>query len=191
MLSISYLNVSALDIENTKKYVSSQRFQKAEKLKNIDAKKECLGAELLLSSMLSMHFSDVSVPPKMEYEIKGKPYLTDYPQLHFNLSHSALYVACVISDKPVGIDIQYMHEFNPGIADRFFTIDEQNFIEESSDKKYAFYEVWTKKEALLKCRGTGLCDIAKKSIFDAEKEGYSFICDCFDGYMLSMCVKEK
>ena len=191
MLSIAYLDVSAIDVENAKKYVSLQRLQKTEKLKSIDAKKESLGAELLLSSMLSLHFSDVSLPPKMEYGIKGKPHLTDYPQLHFNLSHSNLYVACVISDVPTGIDIQHMHKFNPDIASRFFTSDEQDFINKSSDKSRAFYEVWTKKEALLKCDGTGLCDISKKSIFDAEKEGYLFKCDYFNDYMVSVCIKEE
>ena len=191
MISVSYLDVSELDIENAKNYVSSQRLQKAEKLRNIDLKKECLGAELLLSSMLSLYQTDISIPPKIQYGYKGKPYLLDNHKLHFNLSHSDLYVACVISDKPAGIDIQHMRNFNPDIADRFFTSDEQDFLRESTDKEYAFYEIWTKKEALLKCIGTGLCDIAKKSIFDAQKDSYSFICHHFDSYMVSVCIREK
>ena len=40
------------------------------------------------------------------YNNYQKPYLKDYPDIHFNGSHSGEYLVCALSDVPVGIDIQ-------------------------------------------------------------------------------------
>lgn len=37
----------------------------------------------------------------------GKPYLRLHPELFFNISHSGEWIACVLGNVPVGIDIQY------------------------------------------------------------------------------------
>ncbi|MDR2707836.1 MAG: hypothetical protein LBB87_03710 [Nitrososphaerota archaeon] len=36
----------------------------------------------------------------------GKPFLANNSHIHYNISHTNHYVACVISDVPVGIDIE-------------------------------------------------------------------------------------
>ena len=36
----------------------------------------------------------------------GKPYLQDYPEVHFNLSHAGNRVMCVVSPEPAGCDIE-------------------------------------------------------------------------------------
>ena len=40
----------------------------------------------------------------------GKPYLRLHPELFFNISHSGEWIACVLGNVPVGIDIQYHRE---------------------------------------------------------------------------------
>ena len=42
----------------------------------------------------------------------GKPYLSNYPFVHFNLSHCDKGVACMISDSAVGIDITSVKKEN-------------------------------------------------------------------------------
>ena len=189
MLNVAYWDVSDLDTEKAKKYVSQERLLKASKLKKDAHQKESLGAELLLSSMLGILFEDKKLPPKLCYDKNGKPCFKDYNNLFFNLSHSNSAVACAIADKPVGIDLQYMRDFDIKLARRFFTKDEQDFINQSKDTKVAFYTIWTKKEAFLKCTGKGLCEISSTSVFEAEQHGYSFVCDFFDGFALCVCTK--
>ena len=90
----------------------------------------------------------------------GKPYLNDYPNFHFNLSHSGNWVVGAVSDKPLGIDIEQIHQINDfmDIAKRFFSEKEYTFLVECEEKsKIAlFYDIWTKKESLIKAVGKGL-----------------------------------
>ena len=190
MLSISYLDVSDIATDVALNYVSKERADKIKRLKNKNSKKESAGAELLLLSMFAALFPHEPFPPKICQKRYQKPYFEDYKNLYFNLSHSNMCAACVISDKPVGIDIQYMKDFDEKLSQRFFTLDEQNFYKNAHNKKAAFYEIWTKKEALLKCLGTGLGEISSKSIFDAQKEGYVFKIEVFDNFTMCVCQKE-
>jgi 4'-phosphopantetheinyl transferase len=48
----------------------------------------------------------------------GKPVFRDYPQCHFNISHSGNHGACVLADTPVGIDIEAIGGLNTRVLDR-------------------------------------------------------------------------
>ena len=56
-----------------------------------------------------------------------------------------------------------------GIAQRFFTVDEQACLNSASpdEKKERFFYLWTRKEALVKAAGTGLDAITSVSVLDA------------------------
>lgn len=96
----------------------------------------------------------------------GKPAIASHcteasaiPQ--FNLSHSRdLAVLAVRDDGPVGVDIEYLKEFNQrqAVAARFFTTREQAELSAvpASGQLLAFYCIWTRKEAILKATGLGL-----------------------------------
>lgn len=89
----------------------------------------------------------------------GKPYLREYSNFHFNISHSGDYVVCAVDDKPVGIDIEEeKHIEYKEIARKFFTVHEIDYINKQ-DKEIQlskFYEIWTLKESFIKCCGRGL-----------------------------------
>ncbi len=98
--------------------------------------------------------SDSLVMCKNEF---GKPYLKDYPNTHYNISHTKGAIVCAISDEPVGIDIEGVKKFNKRIAERFFTKSEQDYIfskKENRDERFA--EIWTMKEAYVKWTGNGM-----------------------------------
>ena len=189
MLEIAYIDTSKIDIEDKKlfNFLSSYKAEKIKKLHSDEKKRESAGAELLLSSLLGMLFPDMSLPPKIGVDTNGKPFLSDYPQIYFNLSHSDQIAACVISDCPVGIDIEHIATPNFEIAKRFFTENEQNFITTASDKTKAFYDIWTRKEALLKCTGRGLGAVSSTDVLDAS--GYKFRYTNLDDFMICVCIK--
>lgn len=86
----------------------------------------------------------------------GKPYLSDYPDVHFNISHSGQYVACAVHDSPVGVDIQMIARYRPDIAKRVCTPAEIIQIETHDNPNTEFTKIWTQKEAYLKMLGCGL-----------------------------------
>ncbi len=93
----------------------------------------------------------------------GKPYLPDFPELHFNISHSRTLALIAIARHPVGVDVEYLHRSVDfaSILRRFFSPSEQ-----ADWEKYpvpspveAFFRGWTRKEAILKATGEGIAGL--------------------------------
>jgi len=98
----------------------------------------------------------------------GKPFLANNPGIHFNVSHTGNYVACILADEPVGIDIELIKPADPKIAERFFAPDEKAYIA-SNGSMASFYEVWTKKESRIKWEGIGLSKpLSSFSVFESD-----------------------
>ena len=60
--------------------------------------------EMLLNKIFEK--KGLPVPVKVEKNRYGKPFLKEYPRLHFNGSHSGDYLVCAMSQNPVGVDVQ-------------------------------------------------------------------------------------
>lgn len=97
--------------------------------------------------------------PIIDYAESGKPYLANYPDLHFNLSHCSRYVAVAIdSDSPVGIDVECRRKVSPSLIRRVCSEAEQQIIAAAADPDLEFLRLWTRKEAYLKYTGTGIVE---------------------------------
>ncbi len=98
------------------------------------------------------------------YAAMGKPMLAGSPSdsgISFNLSHShGLAVCAVASGREVGIDVERLRqrESFDQIAERFFSPREFSAYQRipEAQRLQAFFECWTRKEAFLKARGSGL-----------------------------------
>jgi len=97
--------------------------------------------------------------PITEYAENGKPYLKNYPHLHFNLSHCSRYVAVALNERtPVGIDIECRRKVSTSLIKRVCNREEQQTIAEATDSDLEFLRIWTRKEAYLKYTGTGIVE---------------------------------
>ena len=77
--------------------------------------------------------------------------------IHFNISHSGHCAVCAISiEEEIGIDVEQVSVVEPGEFTEFFTGDEIIRIKQASEPMRTFYDLWTKKEAILKAEGNGL-----------------------------------
>ena len=85
----------------------------------------------------------------------GKPYLIGAPDFCFSLSHTDGAVALAVSPIAVGADAERLREAPHGVAERFFTPEEQAYCTGADDR---FFEVWTRREALAKRTGTPLAE---------------------------------
>jgi 4'-phosphopantetheinyl transferase len=114
----------------------------------------------ILKIVLAAHSNlDVSTI-NIDYDFNKKPYLASHPELQFNISHSENLAVIAISQNKVGIDIEYRNkdfEFNNLLADIFNT-NEILDIQNAANKEYAFYSLWTRKEAFVKALGKGIDD---------------------------------
>lgn len=112
--------------------------------------------EILTRVKIKKIFGIDIVEQEFAYSEHGKPYLMGYSNVHFNVSHSGGYVVCAVSDKPVGVDIQKIEEYNPDVAEIICNEKEMEQIGHSLDKASEFIKLWTQKEAVLKMHGTGI-----------------------------------
>lgn len=149
---------------------------KIKKFINKKDKVRTLIGEILIRTIIieKLEISNKSI--KFDKNKYGKPYLKDYLDFNFNISHSGEYVLCAIDNKPIGIDVEEVkHIKYEDIAKNFFTTKEYSYIinEDFNFRLNNFYEIWTLKESYIKCLGQGL-SVPLKS-FNIEIEQYENI----------------
>lgn len=183
MLKIYYADIPEID-ERGVYPLSDYRKAKLDKLKPAHTRNTSVAAELLLLHALRECAPNVAIPPDIFAGEHGKPYLRN-GGVYFNISHSADTVACAICDDEVGLDIQYITEYKPELAARFFAEDECAYVESGADRNAAFTEIWSKKESYIKALGTGLITpLASFSVLHMSGLFYTVLGD----YSLSVCV---
>ena len=101
------------------------------------------------------------------YAANGKPSVVG-GGYEFSISHSDDIVVVAINEGPVGIDVEHIREVSPRLARKYFCDDENFYVfghepkdvdfehMASTDIRMRFFEIWTAKEAYLKCLGEGL-----------------------------------
>lgn len=119
------------------------------------------------------------------YNKYHKPYLKD-SNLYFNISHDKDTIVLAISDKEIGVDIEYL-TYKEEVVKHRFNKKEQLIIKNSLNKEYDFTRIWVMKEAYLKCIGTGLEYGLKK--VDATKLNKIDIINK-DTYLIAVCESE-
>lgn len=115
-----------------------------------------------LRNVLSLYLDQSPSAIAYHFTTHKKPYLAPDGglELSFNLSHSADIAVCAISvHHELGIDIEQMAaKCKDGLAKRFFSQSEYNLISSASPatRVSTFYQIWVRKEAILKATGKGL-----------------------------------
>jgi 4'-phosphopantetheinyl transferase len=99
---------------------------------------------------------------RFKYSAREKPSLANASaDIRFNVSHSGdQAIVAVANGREIGVDIEQIRRNVEceQLAERFFSAGERRFIRELPEEKklYAFFRLWTCKEAFLKAHGTGL-----------------------------------
>lgn len=100
-------------------------------------------------------------PGKLKFKTgdNKKPFIAanNDHSIQFNISHSGDWIVLAVSKEVVGSDIEYIDpnfDFDDILPEHFSTA-ESRYVN-AQDKLQRFYELWTRKEALLKATGQGL-----------------------------------
>ena len=148
--------------------ISEQRREQALKFKHEQGQRLCVLAYLLLKQGLREEYG-ITDNPIFEYNEHGKPSIVGHPEIYFNLSHCKEAVVCVISDKPIGVDIESIREFKESLVRYTMNDEEIAQILASARPDLAFTRLWTQKEAVVKCTGEGISK-DMKSVLDGTKK---------------------
>jgi 4'-phosphopantetheinyl transferase len=118
----------------------------------------------ILKMLLAAHTKTATQDITIDYDVNKKPFLGSHPWLHFNVSHSEDFAVIAISQCKLGIDVEFVSkdfDYLP-LLPEVFTENEILFVQEAENKEYAFYCLWTRKEAFVKAIGKGIDDDFKK-----------------------------
>ena len=158
--NVIYLNTHPLDldIDLALNKVGPQRREAALRYVKESDRKLSLAAFLLLQGALEKEYG-IMEPPLFSFGPHGKPFLRDYPDIHFNMSHCSEAVLCIVSDSPVGCDIETVEKsLDMDLCKYCCSPLEIEAILSSDNPEVAFCLLWTRKEAFLKWTGEGLTD---------------------------------
>ena len=129
----------------------------------------CAG-RFMLRQVLADCLSCSPAAVELVFGPKGKPGLAA-PGCHFNLSHSGdLILLGINAHYPVGIDVEKidLHRAVDELVHRFFSAQEVESYQaygSKDERRAAFYQGWTRKEAVLKAIGCGLsCPLSDFSV---------------------------
>lgn len=165
-----YLNddIAGFDFEAALPLLSEQRREQALKFKHEQGRKTCAAAYLLLCEGLRKEYG-ITEKPVFEYGEHGKPFIIGHPEIHFNMSHCREAAVCVISSRPVGVDVESIREYKDSLVR--YTMNEAEIaqITQSSRPEETFTRLWTMKEAVLKLSGEGLRNDMKTVLTGRER----------------------
>ena len=171
-MKIKIIKDNELDIKDLKliykklNCVDRERISKMNKSSQI---KFLIGRYLLAQEKI-----DIS---KIFYNENGKPLIEDN---YFSISHSFDLTAIVVSNKPIGIDIEKKRNINDKIKNNIL----KNFTQKDLIENHnLLFEEFTKREAYIKLNGLNL-----KYISD-DISNYKFMTFKLGDYIMSICYK--
>ena len=200
-------DISALDdpavFERLLGTVPAYRREKAMRFKFPSGRAQSLGVGLLLRKACR-DFGVAGADENVVLGENGKPSFRDFPDVHFNLSHSKTRVMCVLSPYEVGCDVEHVRVGRSRLAERFFKDGETRWIHsfaEGAAQDEAFCRLWTLKECYMKVTGRGMSLSPDKFSLtvtpngialnhDGPRPEYFFReFDSDDGFRYAYCIK--
>ena len=163
MITLVSEEIWDFDLEVALGEISEQRREQALKFKHELGKRQCVLAYMLLKKALLEEYG-ITENPAFDYNEHGKPSIVRYPDIFFNMSHCKEAVACVVSDHPVGIDVESYREYRESLVRYCMNDDEIVRIESAEHPEEEFIRLWTMKEATIKLLGTTISQGMKNII---------------------------
>ena len=181
--------------------LSEDERRRAQGFRSGRPRSRCITSRGLLRTLLASYLGCEPREIRFSYGTNGKPYLeesVDTMDLSFNVSHSsdAVMYAFARGDE-IGVDLERVQPFvgMEHVVRRFFCPQEQKVFRRTAPGKRvrAFYDCWTRKEALLKASGDGLA--RSLASFDVSRTGGAewaiHDLETFEGYSAALAIRAR
>lgn len=178
--------------------VSEQRRAQALQYKHAFGQYACLKSYLMLQDLLRERYN-IEGDLLFSYNEYGKPELSINManrvgcilKPHFSISHCKQAIAVAVADTPIGIDIETLRHPSKSLIEKTMSEQEQKLIAAAVSPDAMFTALWTQKEAVLKCKGTGIIDDLH-SVLMPTHIGEDYLIETFyEPKIYSVCVKKS
>ena len=183
--------VPAAELARWETAAEPERRARWQQFRRPDDRARSICADHLARQLLTQAGAD-GAALRFSYTDRGKP-LCPETGLHFSLSHSGFFVACAVSSREIGADIEALRPIRPALAKRVCTPEELRYISAGGEFDSArLLAVWTATEAYCKYTGEGIAaDLRAFAAADAagllpEVCGHPLLHERTEEYVLSM-----
>lgn len=153
-----------------------ERQERLLRIKQSEKRREPLCAYLILRHALWEQYRWRELPP-IRLTSLGKPYFPDFPEVHFNLSHTTGAVLVALSGEPVGVDIEHIRPVSERAMRRLADVTTER----------AFFQSWVRREARAKRLGTPV-ELGRETPLGPEERLWQ--AEVFPGYHACACYTE-
>lgn len=146
-----------LDVSEVNAYLDflpPQRRERALRCRGVVDRDNCILSYLLLRHALKSRFG--LHDPVIEFPQRGKPFLPEHADIHFNISHCRSGCMVGVSAVPIGVDMQDIRAFSPRVVEYCCSENERKCIGQSTQPDAEFARIWAMKESWLKLTGNGI-----------------------------------
>ena len=175
-----------IEVERLLPLVSAQRREKALRYKFTFGRFVCLKSYVMLQQLVQEVLAETDdrwQPLQLRlkewngdfgYNEHDKPFMQNalgnrIDGVDFSISHCKNAIAVALSDRPVGVDVERFRHAEEPLLQRTMNPEEQAEVRAAADTAEAFTRLWTRKEAVLKLRGTGLVDNLHEVLADLDQ----------------------
>lgn len=159
----AHIWVIALDTDAPERLggLSAAERSRASCFTSASARKRFVHRRCALRAVLSRYTGRCASTMAFKENPYGKPELEPHSDVAFSVSHSeSLALVALTRHALIGVDVERVRPdaTEAGIAERFFTRNEARSLARlnDADRVTAFFNAWTRKEAILKAIGCGL-----------------------------------
>lgn len=145
--------------------VSVQRREQALRFTHLFGQYCCLKSYEILLQLLASTYTRHSTPTFL-YNEYGAPSIKNGP--YFSISHCKSGIAVAVSKQPIGIDIETVRPLKVDLVKKTMNPLEQEVIFFDTQPDWAFTRLWTRKEAFLKMKGTGIINDLHAALADSN-----------------------
>lgn len=146
--------------------VSAQRREQALRFTHLFGQYSCLKSYEMLQQLLASAPYTLHSTPTFLYNEYGAPSIKNGP--YFSISHCKSGIVVAVSNQPIGIDIEAVRPLKVDLVKKTMNPLEQEIIFSETQPDWAFTRQWTRKEAFLKMKGTGIISDLHEVLSDID-----------------------
>ena len=182
-------DLEQFDLEEALTLLPLQRYEQVMRFRSERDRRLSVAVYRLLCRGLREEYG-IEEPPTFEYGAHGKPSLVGHPDIHFNMSHCRQAAICVLAPHPVGVDVERFRRYDERLVS--FTMNEEECVKirQSERPDVEFIKWWTRKEALLKCRGTGISHEMRDVLTDVRGVQFTTVVVDRRQYVYTICRQD-
>ncbi|MES2252411.1 MAG: 4'-phosphopantetheinyl transferase superfamily protein [Pseudomonadota bacterium] len=193
---VDLAKVRQAQVASFSKYLDSAEQERLENIAVAAKRHAFIVCRFIAKKLIGEFFELDPLALSFQYTERGKPYVP-VNGVEFNISHSGDFALIGVSRHKIGVDIEKMKPNRnfKGLAAAVLSDDEKAWVFEQ-DTRQRFYQLWTLKEARLKCDGEGIAGHFPAATFDVNKgwgyDGYGINTNFIENeYICAVCLLEN